>query len=92
MRNRDPSNQETVFHLFMVKLHIVSESTLGVVGNDAWSTEVHEWDVCCKIPYPTVFAELYVPIHLHCTGLPAELQSGANFTLPSWTTAGVLFL
>ncbi|GBN26624.1 hypothetical protein AVEN_273647-1 [Araneus ventricosus] len=32
----------------------VTGPTVGVVDKDAWSTEAHEWDVCCTVPYPIV--------------------------------------
>ncbi|GBN35168.1 hypothetical protein AVEN_143803-1 [Araneus ventricosus] len=70
--------------------------TVGVVDDDAWSTEAHEWNVCCTVPYPTVSAELCVPKHLsldlHCIGLSAEPLSGADFALPSRTVSDVPFL
>ncbi|GBN05252.1 hypothetical protein AVEN_116383-1 [Araneus ventricosus] len=70
--------------------------TVGVVDDDAWSTEAHKWDICCTVPYPTVSTELCVPKHLrldlHCIGLSAEPLSGANFALPSGTDSDVLFL
>ncbi|GFU47920.1 uncharacterized protein TNCV_4967261 [Trichonephila clavipes] len=65
----------------------VSQSTLGVVGNNSWSTEAHEWDFYCSIPYPTVSSELYVPKHLHidlhCIRLSAQPLCGADFSLPT---------
>ncbi|GBO10527.1 hypothetical protein AVEN_220602-1 [Araneus ventricosus] len=70
--------------------------TAGAVDDDAWSTEAHEWVVCCTVPYPTVSAELCVPKHLrldlHCIGLSAEPLSGADFNLPSGTVSDVPFL
>ncbi|GBM79128.1 hypothetical protein AVEN_256243-1 [Araneus ventricosus] len=58
--------------------------TVGVVDDDTWSSEAHEWDICCKAPYPTVSAELCVPnLDLHCIGLSTEPVSGADFTLPN---------
>ncbi|GBM08892.1 hypothetical protein AVEN_57440-1 [Araneus ventricosus] len=70
--------------------------TLGVVDDDAWSTEAHEWDVCCTASYPTVSAELCASKHLrfdlHCIGLSAEPLSGADFALSSGTVSDVLFL
>ncbi|GFV76033.1 uncharacterized protein TNCV_1456301 [Trichonephila clavipes] len=72
----------------MVMSHNVFEPTLGVVGNDAWSTEAYEWEVCCSVPYPTVSTELCVPKHfhlLHCIRLSAKPLSGPDFALPSGT-------
>ncbi|GBN58685.1 hypothetical protein AVEN_243464-1 [Araneus ventricosus] len=70
--------------------------TVGVVDDDAWSTEAYEWDVCCTVPYPTVSAELCVPKHLrldlHCIGLSAEPLSGTDFALPSGTISDILYL
>ncbi|GBM46028.1 hypothetical protein AVEN_124903-1 [Araneus ventricosus] len=69
---------------------------LGVVDDDAWSAQAHEWDVYCTVPYPTVSAELCVPkqlrLDLHCIGLSAEPLSGADFALPRGTVSDVLFL
>ncbi|GBM70736.1 hypothetical protein AVEN_17437-1 [Araneus ventricosus] len=70
--------------------------TEGVVDDDAWSTEEHEWDVCCTVSYPTVSSELCVSKHLsldlHCIGLSTEPLSGADFTLPSGTVSDAFFL
>ncbi|GBO39942.1 hypothetical protein AVEN_220561-1 [Araneus ventricosus] len=56
--------------------------TVGIY-DDSWSTEAHEWDVCCTVPYPTVSTEMCVPKHLrldlHCIGQSAEPLSGADF-------------
>ncbi|GBM40178.1 hypothetical protein AVEN_132348-1 [Araneus ventricosus] len=95
MRNRDASDRQLSSTHPWSSLDVAGP-TVGVVDDDAWSTESHEWDVCCKVPYPTVSAELYVPKHLlldlHCIGLSAEPLSGANFALPSGTVSDVLFL
>ncbi|GBN93427.1 hypothetical protein AVEN_126623-1 [Araneus ventricosus] len=73
----------------------VPGATVGVVDDDTWSIEAHEWDVCCTVAYPTVSDELCAPKHLrlvlHYIGLSAEPLSGADFTLPSGTVSDVLF-
>ncbi|GBN62695.1 hypothetical protein AVEN_179733-1 [Araneus ventricosus] len=70
--------------------------TVGIVDDDAWSTEAREWEVCCIVSYPTVSSELCAPKHLrldlHYIGLSAEPLSGADFALPSGTVSDVLFL
>ena len=54
----------------------------GVIRDDTWSAEAHEWNVCCLAPYPTVSTKQYVPVHLYlyCIGLSAEPLSGPGFT------------
>ncbi|GBO06493.1 hypothetical protein AVEN_211537-1 [Araneus ventricosus] len=95
MRNWDSSDQATLFHSSMVQSRC-SRPTVGLIDDDTWSTEAHEWDVCCTVLYPTVSAELCIPKHLrldlHCIGLSAERLSGANFALPNGTVSDVLFL
>ncbi|GBM49506.1 hypothetical protein AVEN_85956-1 [Araneus ventricosus] len=63
--------------------------------DNAWSTEAHEWDVCCTVPYPTISAEMCVPkrlrLDLHCIGLSDEPLSGADFALPTGTVSDVFF-
>ncbi|KFM63376.1 Acylamino-acid-releasing enzyme, partial [Stegodyphus mimosarum] len=65
----------------------VPGSTVGVVDNDAWSTEAHKLDICWTVPYLTVSAELCVLKHLHldCMGLSAEQLSGVDFAIPNET-------
>ena len=68
----------------MVSLDITGP-TVGIV-DDVCLTEVHEWDVCYAVPYPTLSVELCVmkPLNqdLHYFGLSAKPLSGANsFTI-----------
>ncbi|GBN01555.1 hypothetical protein AVEN_171297-1 [Araneus ventricosus] len=70
MRNRDSSDSSA--HPWS-NLD-VSEPTVCVVDDDAWSTEAHEWDVCCTVPYPTVSAELCVSKHLRWTCIVFDCQ------------------
>ncbi|GFW36675.1 hypothetical protein TNCV_1956751 [Trichonephila clavipes] len=58
MRNRDSSNQETLFHLYFRSSLNVSKPTLRAPSDDAWLAEIHEWGICCTVPYPTVSAKL----------------------------------
>ncbi|GFW98768.1 hypothetical protein TNCV_2837291 [Trichonephila clavipes] len=61
----------------------VFEPTLGVVDNDVWSTEDHDWNVWCSAPYRIVSVKLRVLkdlyMSLHCIGVSAEPLSGAYF-------------
>ncbi|GFX30409.1 uncharacterized protein TNCV_3460601 [Trichonephila clavipes] len=58
---------------------------VGAVVHNPWSTEAHEWDVCCAAPCPIVSAVMSVQKHLywdlHFIGLSADLLSGADFAL-----------
>lgn len=86
MINRDCCDEATLFNSQCCS-HNVHGHGEGVVNNDDWSTEAHEWDVCCGIPYPTVSAELFSSkqfyLNLHYIGLSAEPLSGADFASPS---------
>lgn len=69
-------------------------STIGVFDNEAWSTDSHEWDVCCAVPYRTVSPALRLPKHLHfdlqCIGLSAEQLSEADFAVSRGTVSDII--
>ncbi|GFX82153.1 hypothetical protein TNCV_4398121 [Trichonephila clavipes] len=45
----------------------------GAFGDDAWSTEAHDWDVICAAPYLIVSSKLYVLKHLHLRRIGCQL-------------------
>lgn len=42
-------------------VHSTAEPSVGIFGDNDWSTEVHEWDVSSVVSHSKVLAELPAP-------------------------------